>query len=818
MTTYSATYSPDDNKLRLYASQRLDRETYDRVKALGFKWAPRQELFVKPAWSPGAEDLLIELAGEIGDEDTSLVDRAEARAERFEDYSDKRLSEANSASKAADEIAERFYGGQPILVGHHSEKRARKDQERIHNNMRKAVKLWDTSKYWTARAEGAIQNAKYKELPAVRHRRIKTIEAEKRKTERTKAEAQKWLRLWTVSGLTVEQARAIAGHCWFTVIRDGSSNWTASDVLRPDEERYSRCPAWTVEQVQEKAREVYPRTIEHCDRWLAHYDNRLAYERAMLAEQVGTEASANPLADRFAFAVGGQVQVSRYDDWFTILKVNRGANGSVSSIMTTGLRAKHARWRVESVRDYRAPTAEEVAAAKAAGKLPPLCNYPGEGFAHLTQAEYDKVPKSYRGYRPRDVTEAIGAHRTRVAIGAYAFRGTCADNKRHSYVGVFITDAKRVDPPKIAPPQEPAAPAEFVREFVAPPDADLDAALSLVSEIMAGPQATTEPAATLAPAAEPLRVIGDAKTEAERAGAEIITGLGQYRAGRGQHVTDWCETESEAWQSFCKIAGIPFTGGPAPKPAKRLECTIGQYEVWDDSANRRWTVEHRGEIVHLCRDGLGQAIAFADRVNNAGKPDPLPATADLPRTSPAADFEAMRAVLKSGGVQVVVAPQLFPTSPELASDMAELADIHPSHDVLEPSAGTGAIWRELSGKRTAVEINVRLAEALKQMCVGLHDWVVCGDFLECTPETLGRFDRVVMNPPFENGADIKHIEHARTFLKPGGRLVAICANGPRQRARLMPIASEWRDLPAGSFKHAGTSVNTALLLIEGPPG
>jgi len=40
-----------------------------------------------------------------------------------------------------------------------------------------------------------------------------------------------------------------------------------------------------------------------------------------------------------------------------------------------------------------------------------------------------------------------------------------------------------------------------------------------------------------------------------------------------------------------------------------------------------------------------------------------------------------------------------------------------------------------------------------------------------------------MNPPFENGADIKHIQHAMKMLKPGGRLVAICANGPRQQPR-----------------------------------
>jgi len=69
MQTLTATYSPEDNKLRLYSSSRLDSATYERVKATGFKWAPRQELFVAPMWTPVREDLLMELCGEIGDEE-----------------------------------------------------------------------------------------------------------------------------------------------------------------------------------------------------------------------------------------------------------------------------------------------------------------------------------------------------------------------------------------------------------------------------------------------------------------------------------------------------------------------------------------------------------------------------------------------------------------------------------------------------------------------------------------------------------------------------------------------------------------------------
>lgn len=84
---YRATYSPDDNKLRLYAASRLDPETYKKVHDAGFRWAPRQALFVAPAWTPGREDVLLSLAGEIEDEDSTLAERQEARAERFTGYS-----------------------------------------------------------------------------------------------------------------------------------------------------------------------------------------------------------------------------------------------------------------------------------------------------------------------------------------------------------------------------------------------------------------------------------------------------------------------------------------------------------------------------------------------------------------------------------------------------------------------------------------------------------------------------------------------------------------------------------------------------------
>ncbi|MER9259430.1 DUF3560 domain-containing protein [Mesorhizobium sp. M0619] len=111
----SATYSPEDNKLRLYPAARLDNETYQRVKNDGFVWAPKQGLFVAPKWSPSREDLAIELAGEIEPEEMTLAERAQAKADRLDELANKRHRQANAFQRAANELSEAFAFGQPIL-------------------------------------------------------------------------------------------------------------------------------------------------------------------------------------------------------------------------------------------------------------------------------------------------------------------------------------------------------------------------------------------------------------------------------------------------------------------------------------------------------------------------------------------------------------------------------------------------------------------------------------------------------------------------------------------------------------------------------
>ncbi len=85
-------------------------------------------------------------------------ERRESRIERFENRAAAAQTESNAAYEAAHSIMEHIPPGQPILVGHHSERHHRRDLDRIDNNMRKSVEADQKASYYAARAEAAANN------------------------------------------------------------------------------------------------------------------------------------------------------------------------------------------------------------------------------------------------------------------------------------------------------------------------------------------------------------------------------------------------------------------------------------------------------------------------------------------------------------------------------------------------------------------------------------------------------------------------------------------------------------------------------------
>src|SRR5450759_4056961 len=82
----------------------------------------------------------------------STRDRRQARAERLRDWAAKRESKAEAAYTTARDLADRIPFGQPILVGHHSEGRARRDADRIRGGFDRAAQDAATARDMNRRA------------------------------------------------------------------------------------------------------------------------------------------------------------------------------------------------------------------------------------------------------------------------------------------------------------------------------------------------------------------------------------------------------------------------------------------------------------------------------------------------------------------------------------------------------------------------------------------------------------------------------------------------------------------------------------------
>lgn len=163
--------------------------------------------------------------------------------------------------------------------------------------------------------------------------------------------------------------------------------------------------------------------------------------------------------------------------------------------------------------------------------------------------------------------------------------------------------------------------------------------------------------------------------------------------------------------------------------------------------------------------------------------------------------------------RAVTAHQLFQTPPEIAALMVQMLNPEAGARVLEPSAGLGRLLDALApfapSEIVAVEIAPDCAHELRQQArPGVT--ILQRDFLTVLPDEIGHFDAVVMNPPFTMRSDIRHIRHALDFLKPGGRMAALCLDTHRRESALRHDAIEWMKLPAGAFKAEGTNVPAIL--------
>jgi len=189
--------------------------------------------------------------------------------------------------------------------------------------------------------------------------------------------------------------------------------------------------------------------------------------------------------------------------------------------------------------------------------------------------------------------------------------------------------------------------------------------------------------------------------------------------------------------------------------------------------------------------------------------------------------ELLDIVINSGMLDPKVKTGYFPTPPEIVDRMIDLIDFKPKQNVLEPSAGQGAILDRIKPHLLKNHSLVLVFETLQENIKILEEkgYISEGDFLKFAEKNIGILDyaRIIMNPPFERQADIDHVTAAYGLLAPGGVLVTIMSAGVlfrenkksvEFRERIMEPHGTYLDrLPAGAFKESGTMVNTILLRL-----
>ncbi|BBA64845.1 TPA: DUF4942 domain-containing protein [Escherichia coli] len=158
--------------------------------------------------------------------------------------------------------------------------------------------------------------------------------------------------------------------------------------------------------------------------------------------------------------------------------------------------------------------------------------------------------------------------------------------------------------------------------------------------------------------------------------------------------------------------------------------------------------------------------------------------------------------------------QFYPTKGDLRRSAVDLAELKDSHSVLDPSAGFGDFLELLPRKVgvTAIEIHPVAAATLRAK--GYN--TIQGDFLKLKPTDTGLFDRVLMNPPYSEGRWSRHLFHALSFIKPGGKLVAVLPSSASSSQKFDAIGEGYGVSFSDPYTRAfeGTTVSVVIITID----
>lgn len=166
----------------------------------------------------------------------------------------------------------------------------------------------------------------------------------------------------------------------------------------------------------------------------------------------------------------------------------------------------------------------------------------------------------------------------------------------------------------------------------------------------------------------------------------------------------------------------------------------------------------------------------------------------------------------------------YPTPEPLGFMMNEWGGVKEGDELLEPSAGHGAIARyaPTENKLTAIEPSGKLFSRLQIKVGGASGRNFVNDIFE-NYNIVNKHDVILMNPPFGVAGKLaaEHVEKAFKHLTEGGRIVAIVPEGKAQD-RIGKWLDSQKDavvvgevlLPDVTFKQAGTNIKCRVVVID----
>lgn len=109
--------------------------------------------------------------------------KQEARRERYQALAEKNREESINRYQTSCQLGEMIPFGQPILIGHHSERGHRSLIDKINNNMRKSIELDKKADYYENRANNISNNISSDDPDAIEKLKLKLAKLEDRQKD-----------------------------------------------------------------------------------------------------------------------------------------------------------------------------------------------------------------------------------------------------------------------------------------------------------------------------------------------------------------------------------------------------------------------------------------------------------------------------------------------------------------------------------------------------------------------------------------------------------------------------------------------------------